>query len=517
MKLKWIIVALIVFLLSHVHANALDRSGFDELSRIMDSGMVMEADIFAPKTWANAARAFQQAQQAVERDKDQSSVYKAVTKAREYAENAIKTTEVAKLSLKDYLPPRDKAKNAKAPVLVTELYGKAEAQFLKASGKVEAGDVKGALKEADKAAPFFDAAELEAIRVDILGAADKLIEKALADDAAKFAPSTLDKARSARARANEILTKDRYNRTESVKEASLSEYEARHASNIGLSVRSLKRNDQAWEKLMLLYEIQMNRIGEAAGFAYLPFDNGPLDAANKLIENITSLQSENQRQETEMQALVTTVAAQLRQTLTTLGAEATGDDPVSLAEAVDRKVSDLLVDKNNLAQQFATSRTQLAELSQAHQETSSELATRLKLEEQFKKAKSILNPSEGEILFDASNDIVLRLSGLSFDVGKSEIKDDHIPVLEKVKKVIELFPDAQLVVEGHTDASGDPSANLHLSEKRAFAVMQYLRQSLLIPSDKIRSIGYGSDKPIASNETADGRAKNRRIDILVMR
>ena len=109
----------------------------------------------------------------------------------------------------------------------------------------------------------------------------------------------------------------------------------------------------------------------------------------------------------------------------------------------------------------------------------------------------MLNPSEGEVLFNSSNDIVLRLSGLSFDVGKSDIKDEHVPLLEKVKQVIEMFPESQLVVEGHTDASGDPKANITLSEKRAFAVMQYLRQSLLIPADRIQAIGYGADKPVA--------------------
>ncbi|UCC44566.1 MAG: OmpA family protein, partial [Candidatus Zixiibacteriota bacterium] len=58
--------------------------------------------------------------------------------------------------------------------------------------------------------------------------------------------------------------------------------------------------------------------------------------------------------------------------------------------------------------------------------------------------------------------------------------------------------------------------NIQLSEKRALAVMQYLRQSLLIRADKIRAIGYGADRPIASNKTTDGRSKNRRIDIIIM-
>ena len=55
-----------------------------------------------------------------------------------------------------------------------------------------------------------------------------------------------------------------------------------------------------------------------------------------------------------------------------------------------------------------------------------------------------------------------------------------------------------------------------LSDKRAFAVMQYLRQALAIPADHIRSIGYGAEKPIAPNNTPAGKAKNRRIDILIL-
>ncbi len=120
------------------------------------------------------------------------------------------------------------------------------------------------------------------------------------------------------------------------------------------------------------------------------------------------------------------------------------------------------------------------------------------------------------MLFNSSNDVVLRLSGLSFDVGKSDIQDEHVALLEKVKQTIELFPGSLLVIEGHTDASGEAAANVTLSEKRAFAVMQYLRQSLLIPANQIQSMGYGADRPVASNQTTDGRAKNRRIDVIIM-
>jgi len=128
----------------------------------------------------------------------------------------------------------------------------------------------------------------------------------------------------------------------------------------------------------------------------------------------------------------------------------------------------------------------------------------------------MLTPAEGEVLFNAANDIVLRLHGLAFGIGKSEISAEQITLLEKVKAIVQMFPDTAMIIEGHTDTTGDLAANQQLSERRALAVMQYIRESLLIPADRIQSIGYGADKPVASNQTTDGRAKNRRIDIILM-
>ena len=105
---------------------------------------------------------------------------------------------------------------------------------------------------------------------------------------------------------------------------------------------------------------------------------------------------------------------------------------------------------------------------------------------------------------------------LSFAAGKSEITEQHKPLLDKVREIITLFGTPKLVVEGHTDDRGDPANNTTLSEKRAYAVMQYLRQTMSIPSDQIRAIGYGSERPIASQSTPEGRAKNRRIDIVIL-
>lgn len=542
--------AVLVFALA---GNVLAQSDYDNVSKLLDSARVAEAPVFAPKSFTKSQDKFNDARQSIDLKKGQRTIDQYVAEAREFIENALKATGVCKLSLKEYLTARDKARQAKAPSLVPELYTKAEDQFMVATGKVESGDVKGALREAAKSTPLFEIAELEGIKKDILGQAASLLEKAVTDEADKHALATLDRARTAYQKAIDILTKDRYNRASAQKEAVRSEYEARHASNIAQSVRSLNRNDQAWEKLMLVYEIQMDRVGQSIGLEYLPFDNGPLAAADSLILYIKSLQG-NVKQKEQTSAGLT---QQLKGTADYLNVSPSSDDLPTLAAGVDRRsrqisdslselssrvtalagrlglppatnpsttlgavdsaVATLIAQQQGLTQAMATEQTKLAELSRAHEEASAELTAQKEAEERVKKARSLLNPSEGEVLYNATNDLVVRLPGLQFPAGKSEIGDQQVPLLEKVKTIIEMFPNNKLVVEGHTDDRGEPAANMQLSEKRAYAVMQYLRQALSLSAEQIHATGFGADKPVASNQSPEGRAKNRRIDIVILR
>lgn len=513
MKGKGIVIGVLALTAAVGALSAQQHPRLDRVKAALDSLSVVEAPVFAPKSYVKAREKTVAAEQTVNMAKSDKVIDKYLTEAEEYLENAFKATEVAKLTFRDYLIPRDKARQADAPQLVSTLYRQAEDQFIKGTTKAEDGDVKNGLTEATAAAPLFDTAEREAIRVQILGRADSLIARAVTGEAPRYAPATLDKARTARSRADALITKDRYDRASSSVEAAQAEYEARHASTIAQSVRSLERNDQAWEKLMLIYEVQMDRVGHAIDLDRLPFDDGPSPAADTLIGRIQSLSGRSGDRE----KVVDEVTGRLRSILEKLGADQSGDDPLLLADRVDAAAGGLVADRDHLAGQISDEQSKLTQLKEQHAAVAAELEARTAEEEKFRKAKETLNPSEGEVLYNAANDIVLRLSGLSFDVGKSDIKDAHIPLLEKVRSIIEMFPESKLVVEGHTDASGDPKGNLQLSEKRAYAVMQYLRQTMLLSADRISAIGYGSEKPIAVNETAEGRAKNRRIDIVIMK
>jgi len=356
----------------------------------------------------------------------------------------------------------------------------------------------------EKAMPLFDIAELEAIKVQIIGTAGKLIDKATEDQAKKFAPTSLDKARTALTKAEAILVKDRYERDKSIKSAKQSEYEARHASSISQSVRSMERNDQAWERLMLLYELEMQKIGNKLDIKQVPFDNGPIGASKFISDSIVSIKNSYADLTSKNDKLL----SDLDNTLKKLNISSEADEPADKLLAIENMFA-------GLSNKLDSSSTVLADLESTHDRLSKELGVRQEKEQKIENARSILNPTEGEVLLNATDDIVVRLFGLSFAPNSSDISDNHVELLMKVQTILEIFPDTKLLVEGHTDDRGERTTNMRLSEKRAFSVMQYLRKLMSIPADRIDAVGYGPDKPIGTNTTKEGRAKNRRIDILI--
>ena len=101
-----------------------------------------------------------------------------------------------------------------------------------------------------------------------------------------------------------------------------------------------------------------------------------------------------------------------------------------------------------------------------------------------------------------------------FDFDKATLKPSAQQVLSEAIRTLRDNPDMRVVVEGHTDSVGSDAYNQKLSERRAGAVKAYLvRQG--IAADHITTRGYGESKPIASNDTEEGRAKNRRAEVVV--
>ena len=128
---------------------------------------------------------------------------------------------------------------------------------------------------------------------------------------------------------------------------------------------------------------------------------------------------------------------------------------------------------------------------------------------------SSLTSEEGEILMMGDSRVVMRLHGISFAVGSSQLKSGQDTLLAKIADALELFPGATAQVIGHTDDTGSRQANLRLSRRRAESVARTLEKMRGLPENSISTEGYGPDRPVALNDTADGRARNRRIDLII--
>ncbi len=104
---------------------------------------------------------------------------------------------------------------------------------------------------------------------------------------------------------------------------------------------------------------------------------------------------------------------------------------------------------------------------------------------------------------------------INFETGKSAIKSESLNIVDELFQMMQENPSLAIVIEGHTDNVGNKASNQTLSEDRAGSLKSVLIDKG-IGSDRIKTVGYGQDKPITGNETTEGQAENRRVEIKKM-
>ena len=106
-------------------------------------------------------------------------------------------------------------------------------------------------------------------------------------------------------------------------------------------------------------------------------------------------------------------------------------------------------------------------------------------------------------------------SGILFDVDKFDLRPTSRANLDKLAVILNKYPDTNILIEGHTDSTGSEEHNLALSRDRAQAVSHYLA-TREVSAPRFSTMGYGESQPIVTNDTAEGRQQNRRVDIAIM-
>lgn len=141
--------------------------------------------------------------------------------------------------------------------------------------------------------------------------------------------------------------------------------------------------------------------------------------------------------------------------------------------------------------------------------TSSKLSTQREIDE----IRNNFDEKTAEI-FQQGDDLIFRLKEIDFNVGSAKIPADSLDLLTKIRSAIQELEAENVSIHGHTDSTGSSEFNKKLSKQRAEAVAKYLKS---VDNEKINitTKGFGDSKPLSVNNTKEGRAKNRRVDIVI--
>jgi len=472
------LVILSVMLLAAGSGSAQDelrRTFFKDADAAKASADAVEAKDYAPKAYASGMKEYRTAEDALRRGRNIEYVRSNAADATRYFKTATKTAQLARTALAQVMKSRQDGANARAPELAPDIWLEANKKFMRAIQLIERGDLKNARKREFEATNLYREAELVAIKAQYLNKTRQLLADADRARVGRYAPLTLAKAKRLLADADRELNENRYDTDLPRSLAMRANYEAKHALYLSEVVRKIRDKDLTPEQLILNWEQPLRAIAGVAD-AVPDMSEGPDKLAQELVEYFEEERNELQRLNQEK-----------------------SEDAIRLA--------DLEEELRALDERLGGATAERAALVQR-------LEAQARVRQQFKQVEKMFTSYEARV-FREGDSIFLRLVGLTFDSGASQIKPENFDLLAKVEKAIDVFPRSELTIEGHTDAHGSDELNQKLSQERAESVQQYMINAMRIPTYRLIATGYGETRPVASNETAAGRARNRRIDIRI--
>jgi len=189
------------------------------------------------------------------------------------------------------------------------------------------------------------------------------------------------------------------------------------------------------------------------------------------------------------------------------------------AEDAERAREEAMKAQTREAESERTARQAIEEAEQAKalaasSATAAQLARR-EAELAIEQADTLRRQLENLQLRQTESGVVVTLGDVLFESGQTELREEAMASLVEVVDLLQSEPDKNIRIEGHTDSVGDANTNLEISQKRADAVFGAL-VSLGVDASRVTTQGMGEDFPIASNETEEGRAQNRRVDVILL-
>ncbi|HEX5045891.1 MAG TPA: OmpA family protein [Gammaproteobacteria bacterium] len=448
---------------------------FAEADRAREAARAANAELLAPDAFARGNQSYTGAEADLERGRNIERIRSALAASSTAFKEAAQAAEIANVTLASVIKTRDDANKANAATFAAQQWNDAGAGFTAAARRLESGDIRGARSRADEAEKLFRDAELTAIKAQYLSQTRALLAEAEQMRVPRVAPTTYAKAQQLLAQAEMELNNNRYDTDLPRSLAQQANYEARHAIALAKVIGTMRDQDRSLEDVILRYEDPLVQIGAAADKA-IQLDDGIEPVTKDLVSYVESLRERAAQSERDL-ADGRTRVAELEEEI----------------RGLDERLGGVSQERTALVQK---------------------LEAESRIREQFATIESSFDRNEARVSREG-NRVIVRLVGVTFPSGNADINPRVRPLLEKLRAAVDVFPRSQIVIEGHTDSYGSDEANLALSRKRAEAIGAYLTNPLGVPAFRISAVGYGETQPIANNDTAQGRERNRRIDVII--
>jgi OOP family OmpA-OmpF porin len=427
-----------------------------------------QLNVLAPTWFAKAESSLSQAKKGLEKGEGLSEILNNIAEGQAQLKKAEEISQVTQTSLADVIKSRDLARQAGAAKLGYD-YTDAEQTFLSLTEAIEKGDLAYAEKRKAGLADTFRRLEMRAIKDETLGEVRTLIERAKNNRVDKIAPQSFKLAQNKLSEADAFITQHPYEKEMMHQKANEALFMSQRLFQI--ADQSEKFKDMKPEETTLWMEKILYEI--TAKLAATDMRNQPYKIqVENIVGSIDALQKDRQ----------------------------------------------FMFDKvKTLQSEIETKNSQIADLegkTREQQIVKERLAAEKRFNELFMEVQNLFSPDEAEV-YKKGDSLVIRLRAIQFPVGKSVIMPDNYPLISKIQQSIRTFGEPDVIIEGHTDSTGSNELNELLSQQRAESVRQYLLANKTLSYDRIVAVGYGSSKPLASNETEEGRAVNRRIDVII--
>ena len=425
-------------------------------------------DVLAPNTYKDALSAYIMAKEALERGAKLSDISSYVAKGRAHLKKAEEMAQVSRTVLGQTNEARDKALEVGADKL-GEPYMDVERQYLKLTRAIEDNNLSYAQNNARKVQAAFLYVAMIAIKDNALGSARKMMAEADIAEIPRMAPRAYNDALKALNEADAYIEKNPYEAETIAQKATHAEFMARRVLQISESSEDFQKMSP--EGISLYVEALLARLGKTLNTGDLR-DKSFEGQIGMMIGVVDSIEVKNQALE--------------------MGNE---DYQAKIADLEQRLAS-------------------LQGYSREQEQAKRKLAAEREFNERFNKVQGLFRSEEAEV-YKQGGQLVIRMRGIQFPVGQATLTPENYMLLSKVQQAIQTFGQPTVVIEGHTDSTGSAQVNQELSQKRAEAVKTYLVANNTLPENRIQAFGYGPDRPLAPNTTPEGRAINRRIDVLI--